>query len=569
MSGRVERGGEGPGGAAPGGDGPREAAPGGGPRDLAFTGPMGAGKSTVGRLVAGFLGRRFLDLDEAIEQRTGRTVAQLFAEGEAVFRAAEGAALREWLARPAGAPAEVVSLGGGTLQDEGLAAALRGRTLLVHLDAPAPVLAHRLDLADVRVRPLLLSTDNLLETLAELRQRRAPGYAQAHLRLATQGRGAHDVAVALLRTLHDPDDGPWREEPVALAGDGSVTTGRGALPFEAPRGAALLWDTRLPRAHAEPLLPRLTARAGGRLLRLEREGGEACKTADGALAAWREMLAGGVDRDTPLWVVGGGTVGDLGGFVAHGFKRGVPLCLLPTTLVAQLDAALGGKNGINLDRTKNIVGTIRLPEHVHLDPLFLVTLSDVDLRGGLAEAVKSGLIGDPGLVDLVERERGRLGARPLPALEQIANRAAAVKLGIVGRDLHEAGERRLLNLGHTLGHALEAATAGDERPLAHGDAVAIGTVFAARLARRAGVLADAALPDRVEALFRALGLPVRVPDFGPFGWQTLGTALGRDKKRFRGETLWILPVACGRMAIRTVPHEDVLAELEDFRRSGP
>ncbi len=543
-------------------------------RDIALTGPMGAGKTTAGRLLAGFLGRRFVDLDALIEEREGRTVAQLFAAGEPVFRAAEAAAVRGWLERPADAAPEVLALGGGTLQNGELAESLARRAFLFHLDAPAGVLARRLKTEDVRVRPLVNRAENLLETLAALREARAPGYARADHAVSTADRGPESVAVAVLRTLYDARTGAWREPARLLTGaDGDpvsrtslVTVGRGAVPLEPVPGAALLWDRHLPEVHASHVLPHLEECAGGceRLVRLDAAGGEGAKTPEHLVTLWRTLLDAGVDRDTPLWVAGGGTLTDLGGLLAHTYKRGLPLVLFPTTLLAQLDAGLGGKNGINLDRTKNAIGTTRLPDAVHLDPLFLLTLGPTDLRGGLSEAVKSGLIGDPELVDEIEAAATGLAARPLADLERIAARAAAVKLAIVDRDLEEQGERRVLNLGHTLGHALEAATAGWATPVAHGDAVAVGMVFAARLARRTGALADPQLPERLEALLAALGLPVRPPKLAPAERDLLQRALARDKKRFRGENVWVLPVTPGRMALRVVAPEDVAAELAGF-----
>lgn len=548
-------------------------------QDLVLTGPMAAGKTTVGGLLAGYLGRPFIDLDARIEARTGQTVPELFARGEAAFRAAEADAVRAWLARDGDDPPEVLALGGGTLQNTELLEGLSRRALIVHLDAPPNVLARRLKTEDVRVRPLVAASANLLETLSELREARATGYARADVTISSAARAPEQVAVEVLRTLYDADAGPWRQparplgaapgaeahEHVPAPDTLGVTVGRGALPFVAPGGvAAVLCDRGLPPCHAERLR-RLVAGRAARVVLIERDGGEAAKDAESLLDAWRELLYAHVDRDVPLWVIGGGSLSDLGGMVAHTYKRGLPFAVLPTTLLAQVDAALGGKNGINLDGIKNVAGTVRLPDAVHLDPLFLLTLGPVDLRGGLAEAVKSGLIGDPELVTLIEQGSDALAARPLPLLEAIAARSAAVKLGVVGRDLEERGERRVLNLGHTLGHALEAATARRPKPLAHGDAVAIGMVFAARLAVLTGVLQDRQLPERLVALLSALGLPVAPPELSAAEEEVLTTALARDKKRFRGENVWVLPVAPGRMAMRAIATRDVAAALRAFR----
>lgn len=545
-----------------------------GPRDLVFCGPMAAGKTTVARIVADNLGWRFDDLDVCVEAREGRTVAQLFAEGEERFRAAEVEAARAWLARPEDAPG-VLALGGGTLQHEGLAEELRRRAIVVHLDAPAVSLARRLRPEDVRVRPLLSGEGNLLQALAELRESRAAGYARSHVRIQTADKPRGEVALELLRLLYDPETGEFREpaRPIAAPDDedelrgaaAGVTIGRGALPFPPTRAAALLIDRNLPAAQTRRVLELLAARAGALLARLEREGGEGAKTAESLLAAWRELLEAGLDRDTPLWIVGGGSLSDLGGFIAATYKRGVPFALLPTTLLAQLDAALGGKNGINLDRTKNAVGAVRLPDAVHLDPLFLLSLPESEFRGGMAEAVKTAVVGDGALLEIIEARAAALAARPLPDLEEIVRRAARVKLAFVGRDIEDRGARRALNLGHTLGHALEAATARRARPLSHGEAVAVGAAFAARLAQRIGLLEARDLPERLDALFAALGLPSRPPALDAEEEAAAERALARDKKRFGGENVWVLPVAPGRVAFRVAAREEFEATWKEFR----
>ncbi len=542
--------------------------------DLVLAGPSASGKSAVGRALARFLARPFLDLDDAIVAREGASVVELFSRGEEVFREAEAAALGAWVGRPAGAPPEVLALGGGALENRALAQFVAQRAVIVHLDAAPEELAARLSPDEVKARPLLVEASELVTGLAKLREARQEGYAIADISVDTSGMPPDMVAVAALRALYDDKRGPWREPVRTLetADDRSthsVTTGRGAVTFAPAPAASLLWDEGLPEVHTERLLPQLETLAEGRLIRIPRRGGEGAKTPASLLAAWRDLLAGEVDPDVPLWVVGGGTLTDLGGLVAATFKRGLPLDLLPTTLVAQLDAALGGKNAVNLDGTKNIVGVVRLPRSVHLDPLFLLTLSDDDLRAGLAEAVKSALVGDPDLLGLIESRRDDVAGRPLPVLEEIVARAARVKLAVVARDLYDQGGRRVLNLGHTLAHALEAATRGLSRPLGHGESVAIGMVFAARLARRLGQLADLALPERLEHLLAGLGLPIRPPLLADAERDRLRAALQQDKKRRGGENVWVLPAAPGRVLFCGVARPEIEAELEEFCRCAP
>jgi 3-dehydroquinate synthetase/shikimate kinase len=537
-------------------------ATGGRERDLVLCGPMGSGKTAVGRQLAGWLGWGFRDLDEEIERREATSIKKLFDHGEDTFRRAEADALEAWLSSREGAEPEVLALGGGTLEHGGLAERVPELTTLVHLDAPGSVLASRLSEEARKVRPLLAEALEPIATLSVLRATRSAGYSRAAFRVDTTRGDAPEVAVRVLRAAYDPAGGPWAAPAAALeapAAEG-VTVGRGALPWEEELGAVVLWDERLPRAHRDVVLARMRERASSGLI--ERAGGEPAKSEESLTAAWRELLQLGVDRDGALWAAGGGSVTDLAGLVADTYKRGIALRLLPTTLIGQLDAALGGKNGINLDGRKNQIGTIRVPHSVHLDPLFLLTLDPIDLRGGLGEAVKSAVIGDPGLLELLEDRGSEAVERSLPVLEEVSARAARVKLEIVSRDLHERDERRKLNLGHTFGHALESVAARRGEVLPHGDAVAIGMVGAARLARRVGELQDDALPDRLESLLGRLELPARL--LGKQDREAVFEALSADKKRQGGENVWVLPRRVGETVFRAVPDEDVRAVLAEL-----
>jgi 3-dehydroquinate synthetase/shikimate kinase len=538
-----------------------------GDRPLVLAGPMGAGKTRVGERLATWLGIGFTDLDALVVEREGRSIPQLFEAGEDVFRRAERAAAQAWLARqPAGA-AGVLALGGGALEDPELADHLAEQAILVHLDAPAEVLAARLEGAERARRPLLAGGAPV-ERLARLREARAAGYGRARWRVETGERSVGDVALDLLRRLYDPAEGPWRGEAATLnvagAPPGRLTTGRGTLPLVPADRRTLLVDGALPAPHRVHVEREASRLSGGALVRLERTGGEGAKSARSLLEGLEELLQAGIDRDVPFAVAGGGTLTDLGGLLAHLYKRGLPLELVPTTLLGQLDAALGGKNGINLLATKNVVGTTRLPRHVHLDALFLLSLAPVDLRGGLAEALKSGLIGDPELVARLEERAADAVAGHLPVLEEVTARASRVKLAVVGRDLDDEGERRTLNLGHTLGHAMEREAARGGWELPHGDAVAVGMVFAARLAHRLGRLEETDLPARVEAALVRLGLPVTPSGVGRFDVDALLAAMARDKKRRAGAPVWALPRRCGEVVVQPVAEADVRAGLVEF-----
>lgn len=533
------------------------------PKDLALAGPMGAGKTSSGRRIALWLDAAFTDLDGLIENREGSTIPALFAQGEPVFRAAEARAVEAWLAGGEGDPrTRVLALGGGTLENPILGTALERHAVVVHLDASGTELAARLNEEARAARPLISREADPSALLDDLRNQRKRGYQRAAFTIDTSGQSVRETAVAVLRRLYHPESGPWKTEPCALAP--GITTGRGGLPFPEEPVAALLWDNNLPRPHADVLLPLFRRRARDHLVLLHRTGGEDAKTPASLCTGWEELAAGGLPRGAALWVAGGGTLTDLAGLLGHTFKRGLILRLLPTTLVAQLDASLGGKNALNLGPAKNLIGTIRLPAAVHLDSLFLLTLGNRDLRAGLAEAVKCALIGDPELLDRLAEGPGEPEDRGIPFWEEITNRSAKVKLDLVARDLYEADERRLLNLGHTLGHALEWAMRTRTDPPTHGEAVAAGTAFALRLALRLGVLADPDLEPRVTHVLEKWDLPTRLPRLTGVETENLYRALAQDKKRSQGQNVWVLPRRAGQCLLQAVDEATVLRELADL-----
>jgi len=327
-----------------------------------------------------------------------------------------------------------------------------------------------------------------------------------------------------------------------------IVAGRGALAAAAERLAGWLAG----RAVFVVTTPRVLALHGGRLgwlgdaaarrVDLEVPEGEAAKRLEVAGGLWERLVAEGGKRDSRLVAFGGGSVGDLGGFVAGCFLRGIEHVQLPTTLLAQVDAAIGGKTAVDLPAAKNSVGLFHDPAAVFADTDVLATLPPEELRSGLAEVVKAALLGDPGLLDRVERELPRLLAGDPEALEPVVAAAAALKVRIVESDPREGGRRRLLNLGHTLGHALESALG--YRGLRHGEAVAYGILFALRLAeaRGPGWLRPEA-GERVRALLGRMELPPLPADgLDP---DDLLRRIERDKKARETGLAWVLPASAG------------------------
>lgn len=288
--------------------------------------------------------------------------------------------------------------------------------------------------------------------------------------------------------------------------------------------------------------------------------GEAAKTLAVAERCWDECLGDGLDRSSTLLALGGGAVGDLAGFVAATYMRGIPFVQLPTTLLAQVDASIGGKVAIDHPRAKNLIGAFHQPLMVVVDPGVLGTLPDPEFRSGLAEVVKHGIVLDAGYFADVEAHVPQILSKDLPTLERIIAASCRLKGRIVEEDERESGLRAALNYGHTVGHALEAATAYSR--WLHGQAVSLGIVAAAKLAERLG-LTDREIVKRQIRLLRALGLPVSFSDPTP---QAIVEAIGRDKKARDGKVPFVLAPRIGEFRlVFDIPGElvaQVLAEIQ-------
>src|SRR5882724_1185808 len=348
---------------------------------------------------------------------------------------------------------------------------------------------------------------------------------------------------------------PDGETPV-LVGEGALDHAREELSaWLAGRTVFLVSTPRVLGLHGHRL-DALQA-AAARWVVLGVEEGELAKTVASAERLWNAMLAAGGKRDSRVLAFGGGSVGDLGGFVAGCFLRGIEFVQLPSTLLAQVDAAIGGKTGVDLPGGKNTVGLFHHPFQVVCDTALLPTLPRGELRSGLVEVVKMAALLDPPLLARVEAELDTLLAGDPEALGPVVAAAAAAKIGVVLRDPTEQGDRRLLNFGHTLGHALE--TAGGYAGLRHGEAVAYGLLFALRLAARRGLAAD--LAPRLLALLSRFDLPP-LPVVDP---EALLGHMARDKKAREGGLVWVLPAALGEgRMVDGIGREEVVSELGRF-----
>ena len=343
-------------------------------------------------------------------------------------------------------------------------------------------------------------------------------------------------------------------EPGALAGVGARLR-----ELRVGSRAVLVTDAGILKLHGAAVITGLEA-AGLSVMVLEVPEGEAAKTLAVAEHCWDRLLAAGADRTSTLLALGGGAVGDLAGFVAATYMRGANFVPLPTTVLGQVDASIGGKTAIDHPKAKNLIGAFYQPRLVVVDPAVALTLPERDFRSGLAEIVKHGVVLDAAYFDEVERSARALSARDLPTLTRIIGGSCRLKAGVIQRDPEEKGEWRFaLNYGHTIGHALEAATRFET--WTHGEAVSLGIVAEARLAERLGLAA----PDttqRQESLLHAVGLPVRAATVDS---DAVLAAIAHDKKARDGRVPFVLAPSIGAFrVVYDVPPREVRAALESI-----
>ena len=319
--------------------------------------------------------------------------------------------------------------------------------------------------------------------------------------------------------------------------------------------AALVSDGAIMRLYGKTVVASLES-AGFTVTTIDVPEGEAAKTLTVAEHCWDQLLTAGLDRTSTVLALGGGAVGDVAGFAAATYMRGINFVQLPTTVLAQVDASIGGKTAIDHPLGKNMIGAFHQPRLVVVDPAVARTLPEREFRSGLAEIVKHGIVLDADYFAELERDLAPLAARDLGVLERIIGGSCRLKASVVERDEREAELRHVLNYGHTIGHALEAAT-GYTR-YAHGEAVSLGIVAEARLARRLGI-ADDETTTRQERMLETLGLPVRAPSIDV---EPIVSAMARDKKAKDGRVPFVLAPRIGAFRIvYDVPTSDIRAVI--------
>lgn len=495
-----------------------------------LSGPMGAGKSTLGRALAERLSARFVDLDARIEAAEGRAVAAIFAEdGEDAFRAIEAASALALLDEEPG----VVALGGGTVVDPKTRRTLLERGLLITLEAEPHVLRERI--AEGSGRPLAGRLERLLAA-------RAAAYAECHAEVRTDAPFEDALAALVAATEARAVVVPLGLRTYRV--DFSALENLNAVVADiSPTSVIVVTDSNVHDPWGAPMARALNAR---RLVVLD--AGEENKTVGAVERIWDAALDASVDRGALLVAVGGGVVGDLTGFAAATLMRGVRFVQVPTTMLAMVDASVGGKTGFDRPQGKNLAGAFHQPQHVLIDVDTLTTLPDAELRSGLAEVVKSAWLDSEDAVAALERDADALIARDPEALRAAAHRSVVLKARVVALDEMEGGHRRVLNLGHTVGHAIEAARG--YRGIRHGEAVSLGMVAAFRMAARLGDERALAHEARLCSLLERLGLPI---DLAAWWDEPTAKYIGSDKKRHGDQVGFIVPGAPGEVEVVSLP----------------
>ena len=551
--------------------------------NLIITGFSGTGKSLVAKEAARRLNWAFLDTDDEIVKQIGKPIAEIFRQdGEARFRELEREAIRKACQQRQ----TIIAIGGGAIVDPQNYELLAKSGLIVCLEAKPETIYERLlretgHSPETEVRPLL-TTDNPLERIRQLKASRQSFYAQADWAIHTDSLSVSEVADEVIRA--------WRllHNYVSLNSKKTVQSG-------SDKDIACLVETATqsyPVFVGYGLLDRLgekmrQAALSGRAIIISDDNvfslygskvegilkdagfavnsfvvppGEETKSTDYAIKIYDFLVEHRAERDDIIIALGGGMVGDLAGFVAATFLRGVFWVQVPTSLIAMVDASIGGKVGVNHPEGKNLIGAFYQPNLVLADPQTLTTLPQRELTSGWAEVIKHGMILDKEFLEFLETNINKLTKLEPEALTRAVVRSAAIKSQVVNQDEKEReGKRAILNYGHTIAHGLEATT--QYNCFLHGEAVAIGMMGAAKLSQRLGLLPSAAV-ERQQVLLQKFGLPMV---FSGLDLTEITRAMELDKKTKEKAIRWVLLQDIGRTVIRNdVPQKEVLAVLKEL-----
>ncbi len=525
-------------------------------RNLVLTGFMGTGKTTIGKMAAQRLNFRFIDMDDEIEKRLHKTVSQIFAEeGEEAFRGAERQLLGELIKNNG----QVIATGGGTLVDvENRVLALHDEICTICLTASSEEILRRVSGDEKRERPLL-RVEQPIERVEELLNQRRSAYEAIPWQIITDSITTNDVVGKILEI--------WNAQKIVVhhtSGEYPIWIGTGmmdaAAGFIHTTGAKK--GSRIGIVTNQTIAPLYLERLkkyledyGYVVCPVILPDGEQYKNLASMERIYHALVKAEFDRGDTLLALGGGVIGDMTGFAAATYMRGIRFVQVPTTLLSMVDASVGGKTGVDLVEGKNLVGCFKQPSAVFIDPGVLRTLPMEELRSGMAELIKHGIIADKSLFELLKQLNGNysvLWEKPIGA--ELIRLSLLVKTSIVEKDPFENNIRAVLNLGHTTGHALE--TISNYR-LKHGQGVGIGMMVACEVARRKNLISTTEI-QRIENLLNTWNIPTTIPEGTQV--ENILKTMTHDKKKTGKKLKWVLPVCIGRVVLDDRVDEGMVRE---------
>ena len=548
--------------------------------NIFLIGLPGSGKSTIGRILAQQLNKPFFDIDVLIERECGEHISTIFEHyGEQYFRSCESRLLAQVAQSEGNA---VVATGGGVVTKAENRSLIRSRGVSVYLMVDPQTALDRLNRQHhekqaqgevPEIRPLLIGSDPL-KSLRTLLQDRSIWYEDAHFTCSTLNKSTQQVAQEIIAMFIS--SGELVGEPPILdvqrihvdKGYNAVVEwgGLGRLPLHLkklnlPPRVFLITDSHIHKLYASMIMGTLSS-AGFEPQLYTVPAGEVSKSQEQLSALYDWLIKQRAERGEAIIALGGGMVGDVVGYAAATYLRGVPLVQVPTSLLAQVDSAIGGKTGINHVMGKNLIGTFYHPRLVLVDPATLLTLPIRERTEGWAEVVKYGIILDTELFARLEEYADTLREfthPPATVLCQIVMNCIALKAAIIEEDEREQGRRTILNYGHTVAHALENVAGYGE--FLHGEAVSLGMGVAGSIAQQAGLFPEAELV-RQNKLLEALGLPTSYA--GSVHVKDILSAIQLDKKVAGKQVRWVLPKQMGDVTVTPVPNELVESVITAF-----
>jgi 3-dehydroquinate synthase len=534
--------------------------------NVILIGFMGSGKTTVGKRLAERLGYDFVDTDSLIEKLTKKSISEIFElQGEAVFRSIE----KKVIAQVVQKKNQVISCGGGAVLYPENADRLRKSGKVVLLSTSLETLYERLR-PEISERPLL-KTENPQEQIKLLLNKRSATYKKvAHFSVETDNKSVEEVVEEIIKRLRSTNSvmdsyqikvNLGQDSYVIKVKPGVLTEIASEINKMFPKSkVAIISNETVLQLYEKVLLENFNKlKVSYKVFSLP--DGEAYKSLSNAEYVYKELFDYGLERRDVIVAFGGGVIGDLAGFIAATYKRGLPYIQVPTTLVAQVDSSVGGKVAVNFEKVKNIIGAFYQPKAVFIDPQCLKTLPTRHLLNGLAEVIKYGFISSKRLLDYLESNLELITSQNQEALAFIIAESCRIKAQIVELDEKDRNIRSFLNYGHTLGHAIEVVT---DYQMLHGEAVALGMLFASFLAYQLNLLSEEEA-ERHYRVIKKIGLPVQMPEVE---LDQLIQIIECDKKREKGENIFILLEKIGKPLKKVVPRDVIKKFLADFAQRG-